>query len=479
VEVDVTVSDQPDTYDVIVLGAGPTGENIVGRAVAGGLTAAIVEKHLAGGECSYYACVPSKALLRPMDLAAEVARVPGLSLGPVDAGAVLERRDKAIGDLDDSGQVGWVEGVPAAFVRGHGRLAGPRRVEVTTPDGGVRTLVARHAVAIATGSAPAIPDVPGLREARPWTNREATTAKQVPRRLVVIGGGVVACELAQALRFLGAEETTMLVRGRRLLGRTEPFAGELVAEAMRAAGIDVRFGESPARVERPVPGGPVTVHTASGARIEADEILVAAGRELAVHDIGLETVGLTPDGPIKVDDSLRVVGVPGGWLYAAGDVNGRNLLTHMGKYQARVCGDVIVARAKGLPDDAPGLRAIADGLGAPQVIFTDPQVAAAGRTEEQARAEGFRVRVVEYDLANVTGAYLLGDGYTGRAKAVVDEERRVLLGVTFVGPGVGELIHAATIAITGEVPLDRLWHAVPSFPTVSEVWLRLLEEYGL
>ena len=473
------MSDRPDTYDVIVLGAGPVGENVVGRVVAGGLTAAIVEKRLAGGECSYYACIPSKALLRPMDLAAEVGRMPGLSLGPVDAAAVLARRDEAIGHLDDSGQVGWVESVPAAFVRGHGRLAGPRRVEVTGPGGGVRTLTARHAVVIATGSAPAVPDVPGLRAARPWTNREATTAREIPRRLVVVGGGVVACEMAQALHFLGAEETVMLVRGRRLLGRTEPFAGELVAASLRAAGIDVRFGEAPARVARPEPGGPVTVHTTSGARLEADEILVATGREPAVHDIGLETVGLTPGGPLQVGDDLRVTAVPEGWLYAVGDVNGRNLLTHMGKYQARVCGDVIVARAKGLPEEALGLRAVADALGAPQVIFTDPQVAAVGRTEERARAEGFPVRAVEYDIGNVSGAYLLGDGYTGRAKAVVDEERRTLLGVTFAGPGVGELLHAATIAVTAQVPLDRLWHAVPAFPTVSEIWLRLLEEYGL
>src|SRR5690606_5943895 len=271
----------------------------------------------------------------------------------------------------------------------------------------------------------------------------------------------------------------MLVRGRRLLGRTEPFAGELVAASLRAAGIDVRFGEAPARVARPEPGGPVTVHTTSGARLEADEILVATGREPAVHDIGLETVGLTPGGPLQVGDDLRVTAVPEGWLYAVGDVNGRNLLTHMGKYQARVCGDVIVARAKGLPEEAPGLRAVADALGAPQVIFTDPQVAAVGRTEERARAEGFPVRAVEYDIGNVSGAYLLGDGYTGRAKAVVDEERRTLLGVTFAGPGVGELLHAATIAVTAQVPLDRLWHAVPAFPTVSEIWLRLLEEYGL
>jgi dihydrolipoamide dehydrogenase len=178
-----------------------------------------------------------------------------------------------------------------------------------------------------------------------------------------------------------------------------------------------------------------------------------------------------------VDDSLRVPGTD--WLYAVGDLNGRNLLTHMGKYQGRVCGDVIAARAKGRPDDGLSLRDSADRRGAPQVVFTDPQVCAVGLTEAAARAEGFDVRVVEYEMGNVAGAYLQGDGYVGRAKAVVDERRKVLLGVTFAGPAVGELLHAATIAVTAEVPLDTLWHAVPAFPSVSEVWLRLLEAYGL
>jgi dihydrolipoamide dehydrogenase len=474
------MADADDIFDVIVIGAGPAGENVVGRAVRGGLTAAVVEEHLAGGECSYYACIPSKALLWPMELAADVRRAPGLELsGPIDAAAVLARRDEAVSHLDDSGQVSWIKGVPATFVRGRGRLAGSKRVEVTTPDGAGRTLQARHAVVVATGSAPTIPDVPGLREARPWTNREATTVKEVPERLVVIGGGVVACEMAQALHALGARETTVLVRGDRLLGRTEPFAGELLAKSLQESGIDVRFGTSAMGVERPVPGGPVTVHTDDGSQIEADEILVAAGRRLAVGDLGLETVGLEASGPIEVDGSMRATGVPDGWLYAVGDVNGRNLLTHMGKYQARVCGDVIAARANGLPDDLPALRATADDRGAPQVVFTDPQVAAVGRTEEQARADGFRVRTVGYDMSAVAGASVRGVGYAGRAKAVVDEDRRLLLGLTFVAPDVAELLHAATIAVNAEVTLDQLWHAVPSFPTVSEVWLRLLEESGL
>ncbi|MCC5577723.1 NAD(P)/FAD-dependent oxidoreductase [Microtetraspora sp. AC03309] len=474
------MADGNDVFDVIVIGAGPVGETVASRAVRGGLTAAVVEERLAGGECAYYACIPSKALLRPVDLAAEVSRMPGLELrGPIDAAAVLARRDETVSHLDDGGQVSWIENVPATFVRGRGRLAGPLRAEVTTPDGGTRTLRARHAVVIATGSDPAIPDVPGLREARPWTNREATSVQQVPKRLVVIGAGPVACEMSQALHALGAQETTMLVRGDRLLARTEPFASELLAKSFQQSGIDVRFGRSPVRVERPIPGGPVTVHIDDGTRIEADEILVGTGRRAAVGDIGLETVGLQAHGPIEVDASMRATSVPDGWLYAVGDVNGRNLLTHMGKYQARVCGDVIAARAKGLPDDLPALRDTADDRGAPQVIFTDPQVCVVGRTESQARADGFAVRAVEYDMGAVAGAFLQADGYTGRAKAVVDEDRRVLLGVTFAGPAVVDLLHGATVAVTSEVPLDQLWHAVPAFPTVSEIWLYLLEEYGL
>jgi pyruvate/2-oxoglutarate dehydrogenase complex dihydrolipoamide dehydrogenase (E3) component len=192
-----------------------------------------------------------------------------------------------------------------------------------------------------------------------------------------------------------------------------------------------------------------------------------------------ESGGPVPEGPIQVDSSMRATGVPGGWLYAIGDANGRNLLTHMGKYQARVCADVIAARAKGRPEDGSALHDIADDLGAPQSIFTDPQVCAAGRTEAMARADGFTVRTVEYDMATVEGAAIQFDDYTGRVKAVVDEDRHVLLGLTLVGPAVVDHLHAATIAVTAKVPLEQLWHAVPAFPTVSEFWLGLMEAYGL
>ncbi|MBB4704626.1 dihydrolipoyl dehydrogenase family protein [Sphaerisporangium siamense] len=472
------MGDDGDAFDVIVIGAGPAGEIAAARAVRGGLTAAVVEERLAGGECAYYACIPSKALLRPVDLAAEVRGLPGLELrGPIDAAAVLARRDEVVSHLDDSGQVRWIEDRPATFVRGRGRLAGPLRVEVTGPDGDVRTLQARHAVVVATGSDPLVPGVPGLREARPWTNREATVAEQVPKRLVVIGGGAVGCEMAQALHALGALETTMLVRGGRLLSRFEPFAGELLADSLRRDGVDVRFGRSAVRVERAFLDGPVTAHLDDGVQIEADEVMVATGRRAAVVDLGLETVGVPADGPIEVDATMRATAVPDGWLYAVGDVNGLNLLTHMGKYQSRLCGDAIVARARDLPGEPA--RDTADHAGAPQVIFTDPQVCAVGLTESQAREAGLPVRVVEDDLATVSAARLQADDYRGRVKIIVDEERRVLLGATIVGPAVLDHLHAATIAVTAEVPLDRLWHAVPVFPTMSEFWLHLLEAYGL
>jgi pyruvate/2-oxoglutarate dehydrogenase complex dihydrolipoamide dehydrogenase (E3) component len=474
------MASENDVFDVIVIGAGPVGEEVAARAVRGGLTTAVIEERLVDGECHYYGCVPSKALLWPMELAAAVRRMPGLTLnGSIDAVAVLERRDEFVSHYDDRGAVSWLHDLPSTFVRGRGRVVGPRQVEVATPEGAIRALGARHAVVIATGSTPYIPEVPGLRAARPWTNQEATSVQKVPKRLVVIGPGPVACEMAQALHALGAEELTLLHRGDRLLPRTELFAGQMVAESFRDSGIDIRFGHSPSLVERPVPGGPVTVEVDDGSRIHADEILVATGRRAAVHDLGLETVGLEPDGPIRVDASMRATQVPDGWLYAVGDVNGRNALTHMGKYQARVCGDVIAARAAGEPDNLPALRDSADDRGAPQVIFTDPQVATVGLTEVSARAAGFPVRTVEYDTGQVIGAQLQAQQYHGRAKLVVDEQRRVLLGATFVGPAVVDLLHSATVAVTAQVTLDQLWHAVPVFPTTGEIWLYLLQEYAL
>ena len=475
----------PETlFDVIVIGAGPTGENVADRAVKGGLTAAIVESKLAGGECSYYACIPSKVLLRSSAALNDARRVNGSKqaiTGQVDASAVLARRTEFTDSWKDDSQVEWLKNAKVAFLRGRGRLAGERMVDVAA-SGSVTRLTARHAVVIATGTDPMLPPIPGLAEAAPWTNREATRTDRIPPRLAVLGGGPVACELGQAFHSLGSQEVTLLDRADRLLERFEPFVGDRVAARFRDLGMSVHTSVNVTRVERRTPNTPVQVWF-DGGSIEADEILVATGRVPNTKDIGLETVSLKPGDWLEVDETCRVKSVPSGWLYAAGDVNHRILLTHMGKYQARVCGDAIAARAKGelngWPKPWSRWAATADHTAVPQVVFTDPEVGGVGLTEAQARQAGLRVRAVEYDMSHISGAHILADGYQGYAKMIVDEDRGVIVGATLVGQDVGELIHAFTIAVVGEVPLDRLWHAVPSFPTLSEIWLRLLESYGL
>ncbi|GGP01813.1 NAD(P)/FAD-dependent oxidoreductase [Nonomuraea glycinis] len=474
------------TYDVIVIGAGPVGENVADRVVQGGLSAAIVERELVGGECSYWACMPTKALLRSAAALRAARQVPGAReavTGDLDVAAVLHRRDSFASQWKDDGQVAWLEQVGIPLHRGQGRITSARTVEVTGDNAVKTTLTARHAVVIATGSGALVPDLAGLREAAPWTSREAVAATAVPRRLAIIGGGVVAAEMATAFAALGAS-VTMLARD-GVLPLAEPFAGERVIESLRDAGVSVRLGAEAGSVQRD-DDGTVHVTLTDGGQIEADELLVAVGRTPNTQDIGLDHVGLTPGAWLAVDDTMRVVGPDGapiddGWLYAAGDVNRRVLLTHQGKYQARAVGDVIVARAKGeaVEDGRWGRHAAtADERAVPQVVFTEPEIASVGLTAAAAEAAGLRIRVIDYDLGAIAGAALHADGYRGDARMVVDEDRKVIVGFTLAGPDVAELLHAATIAVVGEVPLDRLWHAVPAYPTVSEVWLRLLEAYG-
>src|SRR5829696_309919 len=386
-------------FDVVILGAGPAGEVCAGRLGEAGLDVAIVEPHLIGGECSFYACMPSKALLRPGELLAEVRRIPGVR--------------EAL-----------------TVVRGAGRIEAERRVRV-----GDDTLVARRAVVVATGSLPLIPPIDGLREAKPWTNREATTAKQIPERLAVLGGGVVGVEMAQAYRSLGSQ-VSLIERGDRLIPREEPFASDEVEQSLREKGVEVLLGTSATAVR--AEAGEVSAEVDSGGPVRAEQLLVAIGRQPNTTDIGVETIGREPGKPIEVDDSMRAED----WLYAIGDANG--------------------------------------GALSPRVIFTDPHVAAVGYTLDAAQQDGLTVRAVDVPTQGSAGASFYGrDDTSGTTRLVVDQDRGVIVGATLTGPEVAEFLHAATIAVVGEVPLERLFHEVPAFPTRSEVWLYLLEALGI
>lgn len=457
-------------FDVVVIGAGPAGEVLAGRTAGAGLSTAIVEARLVGGECAYYACMPSKALLHPGQILDEVGRVPGAreaAGGRLAVQAVLDNRDAIISDLDDASQVPWLEDNGIALFRGRGRVAGERRVVV-----GDVELRAKVAVVIAVGSNPTLPAIDGLSEANPWTNREATTSKVVPGRLLIVGGGVVGAEMAQAYISLGAE-VTVIHRGTQLLGKEEPWAAEQVAARLREQGAEVLLEAEVMNVDRPGGTGDVTVHLQDGRSFTGDELLVAAGRHIDSDQLGLDTIGVKPGrrGYLAVDGHLRVPGHD--WLWVIGDANGRALLTHMAKHQARVVAD----RITGKSDAALWDRA--DGAGAPRVTFTEPQVAAVGLTAQTARDAGIDVQIVSVGTSANAGGTFWGAGSAGTSQLVIDKHRQVVVGATFTGSEVQDLLQAATFAVVGELTLEQLWHGIAPFPTRSEVWLHLLEAAGL
>ena len=452
------------TFDVVVIGAGPAGEVAAGKLAGEGLEVAIVEDRLVGGECSFWACMPSKALLRPYEALAEARRIPGAAeaiTGELDVQAVLDRRDEVIHDLDDSSQLPWLEDRGIALLRGRGRLVGERRVDV-----GDEQLEARRAVILAGGTLPAMPPIEGLDAIDDaWTNREATTAKRIPERMVIMGGGVVGVEMAQAYASLGAH--VALVEGeRRLIPREEEFACVQVTEALEAIGVDVRRGQKATKVAQDEDG---TVHVTlgDGSTADGDVLLVALGRTPQTEQLGLEDLGFEAGAYVEADERCRVPGHD--WLYAIGDLNGRALFTHMGKYQASVAAESILGRDVALEHGA-------DGPLSPRVIFTEPQVAAVGHTSDTAKEAGLDVEIVEVETSGNAGGSFYGRNAPGTSRLLIDKRRGVIVGATFTGAEIADFLHAATIAIVGEVPVARLRHAVPAFPTRSEIWLKLLEK---
>ncbi len=448
--------------DVIVIGSGPGGEAAVSRLVKGGLSVALVEKELIGGECAYWACIPSKTLLRAVQARAEASDVAGLGTPPLDWAGLRNYRDYMIRHLDDTEQVTGYRKRGVTVIKGTARLIGrnPWQIQVAG-----QQLTADHVI-LATGSTPIRPPIDGLDQARVWTNREATTLTEIPERAVMIGGSAVGVELGQFLTRMGSH-VTLVHRGPRLLEREDPRVGELVAEQLGKDGIDIHTGSQPRAVRR---DGTTTtmIDLDDGTTIATDVIVLGTGRRPQLTGLGLDAVGVaaTPRGAVAIDEYCRVTD---DGLWALGDVTGVAMFTHIAMYQARVVTDNIL-----------GKRRTADYTGVPRVVFADPEIAAVGHTRDTARAAGLDVVTTELDLADsIARPWTYQTHPTGKLGLLADRDRRILLGAWAVAPQTGEWIHTAALAIRAHIPIDTLLDGVAQFPTYNEAYLTALEHLHL
>ena len=447
----------PDHFDAVVLGMGPGGEVAASRLLEAGKTVAVVERELIGGECAYWACIPSKTLLRPPEARAQADRAAGVTRPDLAWPETRDYRDDMIRHLDDSAQVEGYERQGAAVFKGAGRLAGPGVVEV---DG--QQLHADHVI-IATGSEPVLPPIEGLDAVGAWTNREATTLRDIPQRAVLIGGSAVGVELGQFLRRFGAE-VTILQRADRLLNREDPRVGDLAKDYLQDEGVDVRLH---CTVQRAVRQGDETVlHLDDGSEIVTDAVVLGTGRQPRLADLGLETVGVPiPDGRLSLNDRCAV----GDGIWAIGDATGVMPFTHVAMYQARIVADNILGHPR-----------VANYAGIPRVVFADPEIAAVGLYEEQARRRGIDVVSAELALADTIARPWTYEKHPGgHLGLVADRAAGVLVGAWAVAPLASEWIHQAAQAIRGQLPLSTLLDGVAQFPTYSEAYLKALEKLDL
>lgn len=462
--------------DLVVVGAGPGGEALASGAAADGLTVVVVDRHLVGGECPYYGCIPSKMMLRAAGALTEASRAGTLAgdvaVTPSWTPVATRVRDEATSDWDDQVAVDRLRDAGATVQHGVGRLTGPRQVEVTLPDGSVVAYAARRGVVLNPGTRPTALPVDGLAGTPYWTNREAVQATGVPATLVVVGGGPIGCELAQVFARFGAR-VTVVQRGARLLPADEPEAGELLADVLAHEGVRVMTGNGLSEVTHAEGTFTLTVTSADGQSetLHADQLLVAAGRTPNLDDLGLDTVGLDPAaGTVEVDERMRATadGQPVEGLWVVGDVTAKGAYTHVSMYQSAI------ALRDVLGQDGP----LAAYHAVPHTTFTDPEVGGVGMTVAQAREAGLRVRVGRTALESSSRGFTHGPGSRGLITVVEDADRGVLVGATAVGPGGGDLLGLLALAVHAEVPVSALRTMIYAFPTFHRAIETAIGELG-